>query len=113
MIVSSYDADHDDRLTYSDFINMVVTSKDPILKQLAIKFSKTSMLKEIDYNFNTKLADSIENNLIKFFLREIDLFRNLNNFIKEIRNDYNEITFISKLFSEFDFENRNFFKEDQ
>ena len=113
MIISSYDADHDDRLTYSDFINMVVTSKDPILKQLAIKFSKTSKLKEIEYNFNSKLADPIENNLIKFFLREMDLFRNLNNFIKEIRNDYNEITFVSNLFSELDLENQNYFREEQ
>ncbi len=113
MIVSSYDADHDDRLTYSDFINMIVTSRDPILKQLAIKFSKTSILKEAEYNFNTKLSDQIETNLIKFFLKEIDLFRNLNNFIKEIRNDYNEITFISNLFSELDFENLNYFREEQ
>ena len=113
MIVSSYDADHDDKLTYSDFINMLVTSKDPILKQLAIKFSKTSALKEIEYNFNTKLADQIETNLINFFLKEIELFRNLNNFIKKIRNDYNEITFITNLFAELDFENQNYFREEQ
>ncbi len=111
--MSSYDADQDNKLTYSDFINMVVTSKDPILKHLAVKFSKTSTLKEIEYNFTSKLADPIENNLIKLFLREMDLFRNLNNFIKEIRNDYNEITFISNLFSELDFENQNYFREEQ
>jgi len=113
MIVSSYDSDHDDRLTYSDFINMIVTSRDPILKQLAIKFSKTSMLKEVEYNFNTKLPDQIETNLIRFFLKEMELFRNLNSFIKEIRNDYNEITFISNIFSELDFENLNYFREEQ
>lgn len=113
MIVSSYDADHDDKLTYSDFINMIVTSKDPILKQLAIKFSKSSMLKEAENKLNSKLAEQVEANLIKFFLKEMELFRNLNNFIKEIRNDYNEITFISNLFSQLDLENQNYFREEQ
>lgn len=113
MILSSYDSDHDDKLTYSDFINMIVTSKDPILRDLAVKFSKTSILKENEHNFNANLCDIIDTNLLKFFLKEISLFRNLNNFIREIRNDYNEITFITNLFGELDLNNQNYFREEK
>lgn len=113
MIVSSYDSDHDDRLTYSDFINMIVTSRDPILKQLAIKYSKTSTLKEFDKTFNSRLPDAVEINLVKFLLKEIELFKNTNNFIKGIRNNYNEITFITNLFAELDLENLNYFREEK
>lgn len=113
MIISSYDSDGDDKITYSEFINMLITPKDPILKQLAVKYSKSSIYRDVNYNFNANLPQEIETNLIKFFIKEINLFQNLNNYIKEIRNDYNEISFISNLFSELDFENKNFFREDR
>jgi hypothetical protein len=113
MILSSYDSDNDDILTYPDFINMIVTTKDPILRDLAVKFSKTSILRESQYNFNAKLCDIIDTNLLKFFIKEISLFKNLNNFIKDIRNDYNEISFITNLFGEIDKNNQNYFREEE
>ena len=113
MIISSYDSDNDGTLSYSDFINMIITTKDPVLRDLAIKFSKTSILIENKYNFNENLCDIVDTNLLKFFLKEISLFKNLNNFIKEIRNEYNEITFITNLFGEIDKDNQNYFREEK
>ena len=83
-IILLYDEDEDNKLSYSEFLNMIISQKNICLRKITRE--------RIGYSNNkNNIPYEVDHCLLKLLEKEIDFIRSISNIIKEIKEkkDFN------------------------
>lgn len=113
MIISYYDANHDQELNYKEFTNLVIPSTDNTLRKLSENYfnNRLNRVENIEKLEIKSLPNEVVYTLLNIFIKEIEFTKKLLSLLKELHSipQYDAVD----LFCSMDLDRKNYLDENE